>query len=171
MDDLLRAMQLLDKHSDKLPEGDYLEICNNLMRSYNQRADPVYFFDYENFGILPIGPSQETLQYFHDHYFDKALNIDSDFLHGQLTYLEKELSESRPIRRVTKSIKERVLRHYCQIHGLDIDDVEGGFSKKQLNSMCKAFIDVENDFREKYRQSIEKRIQWLEQADDRLDNI
>jgi hypothetical protein len=37
--------------------------------------------------------------------------------------------------------------------------------------MCKAFIDVENNFREKYRQSIERRIQWLEQADDRLDNI
>jgi hypothetical protein len=35
--------------------------------------------------------------------------------------------------------------------------LEGAFSKKQLDSMCKAFIDVENDFREKYRQSIEKK--------------
>ena len=171
MDDLLQAMQLIDKHSDKLPEGDYLDICNRLKNAYNKRTDPVYFFDYEDFAILPIGPTAETFQYFHDYYFDKALNLDSDFIQGQISYLQKELNEARPIKRITKAVKEQVMRHYCLIHGIDVEDVQIGFSKNDWNLMSKAYIDVENNFREKYREAIEKRIQWLEQSDDRLDTL
>jgi hypothetical protein len=171
MDDLLRAMQLIDKHSDVLPEGDYLDICNHLKNAYNRRTDPVYFFDYDNFTILPIGPSNETFQYFHDYYFDKALNVDSDFIQGQISYLQKELNEARPIRRITKTVRDRVIRHYCHIHGINTEDVYTGFSKRNIVSMCKAYVAIENDFREKYRDAIEKRIQWLEQSDDRLDGI
>ena len=167
MDDLLQAMQLIDKHSDKLPEGDYLDICNRLKNAYNKRSDPVYFFDYEDFAILPIGPTAETFQYFHDYYFDKALNLDSDFIQGQISYLQKEFNEARPIQRITKAVKEQVMRHYCNIHGIDMEDVQIGFS----NNDWKAYIDVENDFRLKYREAIEKRIQWLEQSDDHLDTM
>jgi hypothetical protein len=171
MNDLLQAMQLIDKHSDVLPEGDYLELCKHLKNAYNQRADPVHFFDYDNFAILPIGPTQETFQYFHDYYFDKALNMDSDFIQGQISYLQKEFDEAHPIRRITKNVREQVVRHYCLIHGIDVDEVELGFSKKDLDLMCKAYVDVENDFRAKYRDAIEKKIQWLEQSDDRLDEL
>lgn len=167
MDDLLRAMQLIDKHSDKLPEGDYLDICNHLKRAYNKRVDPVYFFDYDDFAILPIGPSAETFQYFHDYFFDKALNLDSDYIRGQISYLEKELGECRPVKRITKRVRDRVLRHYCQIHGVE----SAVFSKKDLDSMCKAYVGVENDFRARYRASIEQRINWLEQSDDHLDTL
>jgi hypothetical protein len=37
--------------------------------------------------------------------------------------------------------------------------------------MCRSYIQIENDFRRKYRDAIEKRIEWLEQADDRLDDM
>ena len=167
MDDLLKAMQLIDQHSNVLPEGDYLDICNHLKNAYNKRTDPVYFFDYEDFAILPIGPTAETFQYFHDYYFDKALNLDSDFIQGQMSYLKKELNEARPIRRITKAVREQVMRHYCNIHGIDTEDIQIGFSKNDW----KAYIDVENNFREKYREAIEKRLQWLEQSDDRLDDV
>jgi hypothetical protein len=43
MDDLLRVMQIIDQHSNVLPEGDYLELCKHLKNAYNRRADPVYF--------------------------------------------------------------------------------------------------------------------------------
>ena len=171
MDDLLKAMQLIDKHSDKIPEGDYLDICNRLKNAYNKRTDPVYFFDYEDFAILPIGPTAETFQYFHDYYFDKALNLDSDFIQGQISHLQKEFEDARPIRRITKNVREKVMRHYCNIHGIDVEEVQIGFSKRDWDMMSKAYIDVENDFRAKYRESIEKRIQWLEQSDDRLDDM
>ena len=105
MDDLLRVMQIIDQHSNVLPEGDYLELCKHLKNAYNKRADPVYFFDYEDFRIHRIGETQETFQYFYDYYFDKALNIDSDFIQGQITYLRKELVEAQPIVRITKKVK------------------------------------------------------------------
>jgi hypothetical protein len=171
MDDLLRVMQIIDSHSNVLPEGDYLELCKHLKNAYNKRADPVYFFDYEDFRIHRIGETQETFQYFYDYYFDKALNIDSDFIQGQITYLRKELLEAQPIKRITKRVKERVIKHYCYMNGLGNEDVEIEFPEKDLQSMCRAFVDTENDFRLKYRTAIEKRLEWLEQSDDRLDDV
>ncbi len=44
MDELLEVMQLIDKNSDKLSEGDYLDICNRLKNAYSKRADPEFFF-------------------------------------------------------------------------------------------------------------------------------
>jgi hypothetical protein len=146
MDDLLKAMQLIDKHSDKLPEGDYLELCKCLKDAYNKRTDPVYFFNYEDFSIPEIGPTPETHEYFRDHYFDKALGVDSDFIHGQVNYLEKEIREYQPIKRITKCVKDDVKIHYCFIHGLDPDEVEAGFSEADWSQMCKTYVAVENEF-------------------------
>ena len=171
MDDLLRVMQIVDSHSNVLPEGDYLEICKHLKNAYNKRADPVYFFDYDDFNIPQIGPSEDTYRYFYDHYFDKALNIESDFLQGQITYLKKELVDAQPIKRITKRVRERVVRHYCYMNGLSDEEVEIEFPEKDLQSMCRAFVDVENDFRFKYRSAIEKKLEWLEQSDDNLDDM
>ena len=53
MDDLLQVMQIVDSHSNVLPEGDYLEICKHLKNAYNKRADPVYFFDHDSVLIFP----------------------------------------------------------------------------------------------------------------------
>ena len=171
MNELLQAMQLIDKHSDKLPEGDYLELCKHLKNAYNRRADPVYFFDYDNFTVPHIGPSEETIQYFHDYYFDKALSVDSDFIHGQISYLEKELVDAQPIKRITKKIREKVIKHYCYIHGLGTEEVEIEFGESDFRSMCEAYMDIENDFRKKYCESITKKIEWLEQSDYRLDDV
>lgn len=171
MEDLLQAMQIIDKHSNVLPEGDYLELCTHLKKAYNQRVDPVYFFDYENFDILRVTSTEEAHKYFHDYYFDKALNMDSDFIHGQISYLRKEIAEAQPIRRITKNVRERVMRHYCCMHGLGDEDVVIEFPEKDMLSMCRAYVDMENDFRRRYRESIEKRLEWLEQSDDRLDDV
>ena len=172
MDDLLQVLQLIDKHSKILPEGDYLELCKHLKKAYNKRADPVYFFDYEDFRIPSIGPSQETLNYFYDYYFDKALNMYGDFIQGQISYLEKELIEAQPIKRITKKIREKVVRHYWYMHGLTLEEVEDiDFPVKEMSSMCKAYMNIENDFRDKYRVAIEKKIEWLKESDERLDTI
>lgn len=171
MDDLLQAMQIIDRHSNVLPEGDYLELCKHLKNAYNKRADPVYFFDYEDFRIPPVGPSEDSFRYFYDYYFDKALNMDSDFIQGQIRYLEKELVEAQPIKRITKKIRQRVLLHYRHINGFDEDDIDLPLTKVDFLRMCKSYTDIENDFRLKYRTAIEKRLEWLEQSDDRLDEM
>jgi hypothetical protein len=169
MNELLQVMQLIDKNSNKLPEGDYLEICNHLKEAYNKRADPVYLFDYETFSIPEIGPTPEVFQYFRDYYFDKALGIDSDFIQGQINYLEKELLDGQPIKRITKNVRSDVKRHYCFIHGLDTEEVDVGFTEADWNQMCKTYVETENNFRKKYCEAIGKRLEWLEESDYRLD--
>ena len=170
MDDLLRVMQLIDENSSVLPEGVYLEVCNHLKNAYNKRADPVYFFDYETFSISEIGQTPEAREYFRDYYFDKALAIDSDFIQGQINYLEKELIYGQPIKRITKNVRSDVKRHYCFIHGFDeTEEVDTGFTEADWNKMCKTYVQIENNFRNKYCEAVMKRLEWLEEADDRLD--
>jgi hypothetical protein len=171
MNDLLQAMQIIDKHSTSLPEGEYIELCKHLKNAYNKRVDPVYFFDYEDFRIHPIGPSEETFRYFYDYYFDKALNMDSDFVQGQITYLKKELLDAQPIKRLTKKIKHNVLFHYRCIHGFEQDDIDLPLTNTEFIRMCRSYVDIENDFRDKYRMAIIKRLEWLEDSDDRLDTM
>jgi len=167
MDDLLRVMQLIDENSRVLPEGVYLEVCNHLKNAYNKRTDPIYFFEYDTFSIPEIGPTPQVLQYFSDHYFDRALCIDSDFVHGQITYLEKELMYNQPLKRITKKVKNDVKRHYGFICGLEEDDM--GFSESDWNQLYKRYVEIENDFRKRYCESITKKLEWLEESDDRLD--
>ena len=61
MTELLRVMQIIDQYSNVLPEGEYLEVCNILKKSYEERNDPVYLFDYDNFRIPPVIPG-DTLR-------------------------------------------------------------------------------------------------------------
>lgn len=167
MDDLLRVMQLIDENSSVLPEGVYLEVCNHLKNAYNKRTDPIYFFEYDTFSIPEIGQTPEALQYFNDHYFDKALSIDSDFIQGQINYLEKELVYGQPIKRITKKVRKDVRRHYCFIYGLE--EVDMGLSDTDWNHLYKRYVEIENNFRNKYCEAVMKRLEWLEEADDRLD--
>ena len=82
-----------------------------------------------------------------------------------------ELVDAQPIKRITKRVRERVVRHYCYMNGLSDEEVEIEFPEKDLQSMCRSFVDVENDFRFKYRSAIEKKLEWLEQSDDNLDDM
>ena len=117
MDNLQKVMQIIDKHSDSFAEGEYLEVCNLLKDAYNKRTDPVYLFDYDNFTIPPIGTSSLIFQYFYDYYFEKGLNMDSDFIRGQIEYLQREYEMAGPIRRITRKVRDKVENHCCSIEG------------------------------------------------------
>lgn len=171
MENLLRAMQLIDEHSSKIPEGDYLEICNNLKSAYNKRSDPVLFFDYENFRIAPMSDNQHVLRYFNNYFIDRAVEIDSDFVHIQMNYLESELSNHQPIRRISKPLRERVLRHYYRIYTVEPDDRPDYFDKSTITKFCRSYIELENEFRSRYRDAIVKRLHWLEDSNDNLNEI
>ena len=83
MENLLRVMQIIDKHSDSFAEGEYLEVCNLLKDAYNKRADPVYLFDYDNFAIAPVGTTSLIFQYFYDYFFilwKKSCTISKKFI-------------------------------------------------------------------------------------------
>ena len=153
MENLLKAMQVIDQNSSLIPEGDYLEICNYLKAAYNQRSDPESFFDYENFRILPPSQNDGIVSYFYNHYLDLALEFDIDFIYSQIHYLENELVNYKSIRRISKPLKKRVLRHYCRIYNVDPEEGEQYFEPKLLTKLCRSYIEIENDFRSRYRES------------------
>jgi len=173
MTELLRVMQIIDENSTLLPEGDYLEVCNLLKKSYDVRTDPVYLFEYDNFRIPPVAPV-ETFRYFYDYYYDEGLRMDSDFIHGQIRYLEDELDTSQPLKRITKTIRATVMRHCCMMHGdmtseLTLEDMN--ITTTEFRTKCKTYIHVENDFRAKYRNAVIKKIMWLEESDSYLESL
>ena len=173
MTELLRVMQIIDENSTLLPEGDYLEVCNLLKKSYEVRTDPVYLFEYDNFRIPPVAPV-ETFRYFYDYYYDEGLRMDSDFIHGQIRYLEDELDTIQPLKRITKTIRATVMRHCCMMHGdmtseLTLEDMN--ITTTEFRTKCKTYIHVENDFRAKYRNAVIKKIMWLEESDSYLESL
>tara|TARA_B110000503_G_scaffold88780_1_gene134579 strand:+ start:904 stop:1428 length:525 start_codon:yes stop_codon:yes gene_type:complete len=171
MNELSEVMQLIDKNSDKLPEGDYLAICNHLKNVYTNRIDPVFFFEYDTFDIPHIGPTLGVYEYFHEFYINQAIGLDIDYISGQIDFLRKEYNRTTPIKRRTKSIKELVVRHYCLSNDMIPEDhtpEELGLKNEDIMNMAKDYIQIENNFREQYRQSIERRLDILEDAEDKL---
>ena len=117
MDDLLKVMQIVDQNSEKFGDGQYLEICNHLKNAYSARADPVYLF---NYGEMRRGEGP----LFFESLYDKAIDADYNFLHGQIDYLQKERTEYRKLVRLTKRIKLEAQYEYCEIMGLNDDERE-----------------------------------------------
>ncbi len=172
MDDLVAVMQIVDRYSKSFIEGDYLQLCDRLKKAYDKRSDPVYLFDYENITIPPVGPDEETARYFYDYYYEKSVDMDGDFLGDQMAYLHREYDAHQPLKRASPKIKEQVKVHYCRIHGLDHTELDNAdINKKQFAKTCKTFLYLENDFRLKYRETLERRIRWLELSQDNLEFV
>ena len=173
MVELQRVMQLIDKNSNVLPEGDYLEVCNLLKKSYDTKTDPMYLFNYDDFRIPHVTPSS-MFHYFYDYYFDTGLRMDSNFINAQIRYLEDELEVNQPLKRITKKIREIVKEHCCVINGhtgneLTLEDMN--LTATEFRKMCKTYMTVENDFRSDYRNSIVQKIIWLEECEEGLDSF
>lgn len=167
----MQAMHLIDKHSDKIPEGDYLEICNNLKKAYTTRTDPLLFFDYENIRICPDDGDLNIAYFYIDHYFERAIDTDGDFIQSQINYLENEISLHSPLQRISKSLRERVLRQYCTIGGVDPEVRYQHFNKQFITKCCRVYIELENEFRSRYREAIMKRIYILEETIENLTQL
>jgi hypothetical protein len=106
MDDLLKVMQIIDQNSEKFGDGQYLEICNHLKNAYSARADPVYLF---NYGEMRRGEGP----LFFESLYDKAIDADYNFLHGQIDYLQKERTEYR---KLVKRVPPLFLIGVYQLH-------------------------------------------------------
>tara|TARA_B110000902_G_scaffold91857_1_gene109066 strand:- start:1036 stop:1554 length:519 start_codon:yes stop_codon:yes gene_type:complete len=172
MEDLMGVMQIIDRYTDKFSDGDYLQLCDKLKRAYNKRSDPVYLFDYENFNISAIGSEEVTTQYFYDYFYERAVDLDMSFAADQLGYLHREYEIHQPLRRCSPRIKERVKEHFCNMQGVDRSELDDNLiNDANFKHTCKVFVQLENEFRSKYREAIEKRIRWMELSLDNLDEI
>ena len=190
MEDLRAVMRLIDENAVKLPEGDYLEICNRLQSIFRTREaiEMTPIFDYENFNFYVEDVTDTALDHFYDHFYTESIENDIDFLHAQRNYLKNEFIQYKPIKRVTKYIKHQAIVHYCLMHKVTLDrytpeclkehhDTHGydlGSNRdsfeKSLKQMYKSYLLIENHYRDIYRSSIRVKINklngWIENFGD-----
>jgi hypothetical protein len=190
MEDLRTVMQVIDQNAHNLPEGDYLKLCNTMRKLYKDKNSQNLrtIVDYENFNILPENESDNVLDHFHDYYYNESMMNEEYFIENQIEHLRRELSLNNPIKRVTKSIKEKAITQYCALHGIyleyydeetlrkrmdehgcDIGDSGTKFDKG-VRRLYKSYIAFENAYREIYRRGLNRKISelngWLENLDD-----
>ena len=189
MEDLRNAMRIIDDNSDKLSEGDYLQLCNSLKNMYRREecSDLNILLDYESFNLYVPDQSEEDLEYFDNYYYQVSLDNEQMFLKSQINYLETELEMHRPIRRTSKTITSDAIRHYCYRNNITLlyytpdlfkdykilhnTYISEGKFKKSLQQICKSFIQVENTYRNLLRGAIMDRIEKIEGWMDILEDM
>jgi hypothetical protein len=189
MEDLRNAMRIIDENSDKLSEGDYLQLCNLLRNIYRdgESKEMNTLFDYESFNIYTPNQSEEILEYFHDHYYITSVDNDKFFLKAQMNYLESELEMHRPIQRISKNVKLDAIGYYCDLNNIRLTRntvemfkqyhivnnlfVSEVIFQKSIHNICKSFIHIENTYRNLYRGVIMERIEKIEKWIDNLDDF
>ena len=189
MEDLQNVMRVIDKNSDKLPEGDYLELCNLLRNVFRNEERKVVntIFNYENFDLYVPGQHPRVTDYFYDNYFTTSINHDRTFLRSQIAYLEGELEYSRPQQRISKYVKGDALIHYCSMNDINLDTCNeeslkqykinnGTYTddrtfKKYIRTICKGYMHIDNIYRVMYSNLILDRIERLSACLDDLDDV
>ena len=190
MEDLRAVMQIIDKNSPLLPEGDYLELCNRMKKLYKVKGGYRTLFNYDQPIINPnVIVDGEAVHYFEDYYFDTALVLDRHYLEMQMEYLLSERDRYKPLKRMTKNVKRDAIAHYCNLHNVLLDEYtaenlkfyhdEYGFVlgdpntpfDQALNQMYKSYMFIENEFRYNTRRLIEKRIERIDALIDELENM
>ena len=190
MEELRDVMRLIDENAVKLPEGDYLKICNSLQKLFRSREaiemSPI--FDYENFNFYLETENDTALDYFHDHYYTKSLEYDEEFLEIQLRYLQEQYESYRPFKRMTKRIRTDAIKHYCWMHNIYLERYNPEYLKKHhdehgydlgereltfednLQFMYKSYFRIANQYRELYQEAIQNKMEkirgWIANLQD-----
>lgn len=188
MEDLRTVMQVIDQNAHNLPEGDYLKLCNTMRKLYKDKNSQQLrtIVDYENFDIISQNEPDDVLDHFHDYFYNESLINEEYFIETQLEYLRRELTLNNPIKRVTKSIKEKAITQYCIIHGIQLERYDEETLRRRMDEhgcdigesgtkfnrgvrrLYKSYIAFENAYREIYRIGVNRKISELREYMERL---
>lgn len=181
MEDLRHVMRIVDENCTNLSEGDYLQVCNLLQKVYRQyeNKEMLPLFDYERFNFYLASESEPTLDYFHNHFYVESIDLDIDFLENQLGYLDNEYQGFRPLKRITKDIKNDAITHYCWMYDIHLERYtpehlkmyhdENGYDigepgtkfEKGLQEIYKSYFRMVNHYRELYRDALRARMEKI----------
>lgn len=179
MNAIKKIMTLIDKNSQALPEGDYLEICQALKEAYQEPSNPVSIF--RDAVMDDLGDDDDSTSYFTEYYNDYAFSIECDYNHTQIEILEKMCADMKPLSYATATIKDLAIRHYCSINHIhDIEFTEEGLRryledsgnvlsathekrgfKAAVKEMYKSFLVLENTFRQECVQAFKNKIREI----------
>jgi len=158
-DDLKHAMQIIDKHADKMPDGDYLELCNVMRDIYKNEVETITdtitgrsIFP-EGMLIDNIELDDESVRHFQNVYENSMRAFDVQLKEMEIKMIDKLIKNIKTIRRITPKIRTRALHHYYESHNIYIDDYTTETfealvgDKHELRSICNGYIATENAYR------------------------
>lgn len=184
-DDLKVLMQTVDEHSNVLPEGAYLEICQRLRNLFmkKERARASTIFNYEEPIVSLNAPAMrnEVDQYFEHLYFTNAVVNEIEFLKHCIEYLNSLKMECAPIQRIGKYTKMHCVQHFAGIHNIRLNEYSPQSLRKYCEAnailigksgeedfdkafarICHGYKVIENRFRKKFLENVEAKIEQTE---------
>lgn len=189
MDRIAKLMQIIDENSNNISEGDYLKICNILKTIYRDKEGPKTLIDYETFTIVDESQTDEINDHFYDYFYNMSVLNEINYAIIQRDYLETELYENRPIKRINKNVKLLAIGEFCKINNILLSEYtekdleayldrtgydlcEPGVSFTQgIKRVYKSYMTVENIYRQIYRNAIQKKISELDSLLDKLEDM
>jgi hypothetical protein len=182
-------MTLIDKNAHLLPEGDYISVCNLLRDAYKVKSGTRYIFDHDEHVINVNNQDAASSEYFLNHYVDSAIFIEKKIIERQIDTILCIRDEYKPLKRITKNVKEKAIGHYCNIHEIhDIEMTEDGLRKyldetdhcigdgrktfeESVKSIYESYMGLENQFRWKCMRLIDERVKSLDWHIDELEQM
>ena len=171
MEQLKCMMEIIDRNSNVISDGDYLKLCNNIKQLYKVKEGRSTFFNYDETIV-----SNVTNMYFDYEYYDRAKECEMNYLDYQIQYMLEEKESHLPFQRCSKTIKTLVVKHYCEMYEIELERYEeeyleqyivqnninlGCSFKKYFKRLCSEYLLMENEFRQKYRNALDKRIEYV----------
>src|SRR6056300_1287429 len=147
---LQKIMTFIDNHSDELPEGDYLEMCNKLRDIFRgeQRSRRVI--------TLPTSLRVNPM----DIIYERCM-----VLVRKKRELRRALIYSKKRKRITQNFKNEAIKSYCIILGLDEN-----MTLTDLQS--EGYIPDENVLYNEYREGLRYlQIQELDNIDNEMNRV
>lgn len=140
MENLQNLMQCLDDISKMIPEGTYLEMCDNLKQVHKNLPKPTE----RRVPFMPVQPnevvdseseSDEEDEPWHPEWYDEWVQNEECLrrLLADLKVAKRSLKDLKPIRRMTKKVKGAAMIHFARhtpLFGYNVfyvNDAEGTF--------------------------------------------
>lgn len=168
-DDLKNVMRIIDKHADKMPDGDYLELCNTMRDIYRAESDSTdetisarSLFP-EGIPLEDLDIDNESRLHFYTNYENMMRCMDVQIKEDEIKMLDKAIKKIKMLRRMTPNVVSDALKHHYEVHFIYLDDYTADTfeamvgTKDQLINICKSYMEMENRFRSLFRRNLNMR--------------
>jgi len=145
-------LQLIDKNSHLIPEGDYLEMCNILKEFHAPQLSAPMFKKFE----VPL--EMGVVRYFYTYFNNRLAEIDITFNEATLDLLEgiaQKMESQQP------DVEKHVRRFYSIPDTVTDLRVWAGEQGKDYDGMVSTYTMMEDAFKVRVQNGISKRSGYL----------
>ena len=142
MDAIREVLSLLDRNSEALPEGEYLNACNKLKDIYNRMEN------------MPLYDTVSDDELENSSPRDPRLMMTITEIHKRIKYHQKMIKEHAGFTRLTKRLKILAMQQYAKFNGVNENNIDeiiemvkrdfGDNEKRQRESFYLPYLDFAN---------------------------